>query len=256
MLENTLELARHHAGTDLCIYTDCVRSAFEEVDPIFVRHRYSEFFWHCASTVPGWLPQVVLGNCQAESDGSAKLLDLWQHVNFNESIEDQVLFHARDEARHARIFVQLAEACFPATFPHSFLSNYRATLTKIEKRKLVKSDSPIDGTLLIDHLVQMNMGEIRTRLHMELLAPVLYAFAPPENKKQVEDILEGLASDEVVHIGYIANILEEMCQSGDTKRVQEIYVERLRDFNEFTRDQTESAIAQFGNGLFPDLLEI
>jgi hypothetical protein len=198
----------------------------------------------------------MLGNAQAESDGSAKLLNLWQDVNYNREIEDQVLFHATDEALHSRLFVKLADMVFPGVFQDGFLSKYRATLTKIDKHKLAKSATPIDAEALIDHLVQMNMGEVRTRLHMELIAPVLHAFAPDESKDELQRMLQGLAHDEIVHIGYIAGILEEMCNDGDSELVRSLYVRRLHDFNEFTRDQTEGAVANFGAGRFPDLLEI
>jgi hypothetical protein len=256
MLQNTLRLVRQHTGQDLPQYTECVQQAFAEVDPVFLRPRYSEFFWHCSSTVPGWLPQVALGNAQAESDGSAKLLNLWQDMDFDREIEDQVLFHATDEARHSRLFVKLVEMTFPGVFDEGFLSRYRGALTKIDKAKLIKSATLIDAEALIDHLVQMNMGEIRTRLHMELIAPVLHAFTPDDSKGTLQQVLQGLAHDEVVHIGYIAGILERMCSSGDRELVQSLYTRRLHDFNVFTRDQTEGAVAQFGSGRFPDLLEI
>jgi hypothetical protein len=256
MLQNTLDLVREHTGNDLPRFTECVQRAFKEVAPIFLRPRYGEFFWHCSSTVPGWLPRVVLANARMESDGSAKLLSLWQDINYSSEIEDQVLFHATDEARHSRLFVKLVSMAFPGMFADGALSTYRGKLTKIEKHKLVKSATPIDVKALIDNLVQMNMGEIRTRLHMELIAPVLHAFTPDESKAELECMLQGLAHDEIVHIGYIAGILEEMCADGDSELVRSLYVRRLRDFNELTRDQTQGAVASFGAGRFPDLLEI
>jgi hypothetical protein len=135
MLQKTLDLVREHTGSDLPHYTDCVVAAFEEVDPLFMRDKYLEFFWHCATTVPGWLAQVILGNAQTESDGSAKLLDLWQSVSFNLEVEDKVLFHATDEARHSRLFVKLAEMVFPGMFVGDILHRMRASLTKIDRNR-------------------------------------------------------------------------------------------------------------------------
>lgn len=256
MLDKTLELVRAHTGDDLPRYTESVRYAFSQVAPIFVRPRYGEFFWHCCSTVPGWLPQVVLGNAQAESDGSTKLLSLWQQVNYNKEIEDRVLLHAIDEARHSRLFVKMVDMSFPGVFDDGLIGDYRKSLARIDKSKLSKSTAPIEETELIDHLVQMNMGEIRTRLHMELIAPALLAFTPPDSKDELTRRLEGLAHDEIVHIGYIASILERMCEDGDGELVRSLYVRRLHDFNQLTRDQTEPALANFSAGRFPDLLEI
>jgi hypothetical protein len=256
MLEHTLQLVKLHSGQDLPHYSRIVLEAFSEVEPVFLKKRYKDFFWHCASSVPGWLAQVVLGNAQAESDGSSKLLELWRSVDYNRGVEDKVLFHATDEARHSRLFLKLADTVFPDMFTGGFLSQVRRSLTKIERDRLTKNQNAIDEAELIDHLVQMNMGEIRTRIHMEFLAPVMNAFSPVERRETLHSTLNGLAHDEIVHIGYIAGILEEWCMVGDTKLIADTYTRRLNDFHKFTVNQTEPAVKAFGFGEYPDLLEI
>src|ERR687892_643168 len=47
------------------------------------RPQYHEFFWHCASTVPGWLAAIIFANARVESEGSAKLLRIWRGVDYN-----------------------------------------------------------------------------------------------------------------------------------------------------------------------------
>ena len=231
-----------------------MQNASKQVDVIFFRSQYRELFWHCVSTVPGWLSQVVLGNAQAESDGSAKLLRLWQDVNFNKAVEKEILIHAIDEARHSKLFVKLVKLAFPSLFPPSFLARFKSNLTTIDSKVQLKSDTPIDTVSLIDHLVQMNMGEIRTRLHLDLIAPVLHEITPDESKNELEHILQGLGHDEIKHISYIALILEEMCADGDEALICDLYIRRLRDFNEFTLNQTKSTILDFGQGRFNALL--
>jgi hypothetical protein len=66
MLNHTLELVRGHNSKELPYYTQCVTKSFAAVDPVFLRKRYDQLFFYCASTVPGWLAQVVLGNAPAE----------------------------------------------------------------------------------------------------------------------------------------------------------------------------------------------
>jgi hypothetical protein len=124
---------------------------------------------------------------------------------------------------------------------------------KLEPRK---STSSISEEHLIDHLVQMNIGEIRTRIHMHLIAPVVHAFAPDEHKHRVRNILTGLIADEVRHIAYTAKLLEAWASTGFSRTIKVLFEERLKEFDAITISQTEHAIRSFGRGEFPDLLEV
>src|SRR5437879_11583755 len=92
--EELLAALRDCGQEDLPFYTDCVRNSFANVEPVFARGRYTDFFWHCASTVPGWVGHVVLANSAAESQGSAKLFNLWRSVDYNSDVEKDLLNHA------------------------------------------------------------------------------------------------------------------------------------------------------------------
>lgn len=254
--DDVLEAIREYLDEDLPHYTDSLVSAFAYSDPVFTRKRYGEFFWHCASTVPGWLAQVVMANAQAESEGSTKLLSLWQSVHYNDVVEDRILFHAKDESRHSRLFLELVQLAFPNSIDQTLIAHWKTKLPDIRRQSFQKSAQPIPEDQLIDHLVQMNIGEIRTRIHMYLLAPVIHAFTPAENKSRVEKILQGLVLDEVRHIGYTARLMEQWSQTGDAERVRNLYKERLWDFHLITIEQTENTVRQYGQGRFPDLLEI
>lgn len=256
LADDVLEAVRGHLALDVPHYSDSLRAAFEATDPVFGRPRYSEFFWHCASTVPGWLAEVTLANAAAESHGSLKLFQLWQTVNYNAELEKLVLVHAKDESRHSRLFVDLVELAFPRSSVPAVLARLRETLPDVRRAEPIKQIKLTSEEILIDHLVQMNIGEIRTREHMNLLAPAIHAFAPTENRAQVRKILEGLARDEVRHIAYTAELMERWCTDGQSARVAALYRQRLHDFNVITVQQTEGAIRDFGHGRFPDLLEL
>jgi uncharacterized ferritin-like protein (DUF455 family) len=109
---------------------------------------------------------------------------------------------------------------------------------------------------LIDHLVQMNMGEIRTRVHVALMAPILNALAADADREQVVRILNTLLSDEVRHIAYTARFIEKWSAGSTATAVAALYSRRLRDFNQVTIDQTETAWRMYGQGIFPRLLEV
>lgn len=255
-IEELLEEVRVFADHDLPNFSDCVRSAFQSVDAVFARSRYTEFFFHCASTIPGWLPRVVMANADAESQGSEKLFSLWQGSSLNPEISKDVLIHAKDESRHSRVFVSLVDDAFPNSFPADGLQSKRAALFRITLELLNQKRVAQDTDYLMDHLAQMNMGEIRTRIHMLLLAPVIHAFAPADAKERVRNVLEGLVTDEIRHISYTARFLEAWCRSGDRARVTKLYARRLKDFHRVTIDQTEASVRAYGAGRYPDLLEI
>ncbi len=254
--ESVLSDLRAFADDELPHYSDCLRHAFAETEPVFVRDRYGEFFWHCATTVPGWLGGVVLANAHAESDGSAKLLRLWKVIRANDRVATEVLAHARDEAGHSRLFVELARKTFPDTITRAAARAAKHSLTRIDPILLTKSATSVDEGTVIDHLIQMNIGEIRTRAHMHLLGPAIFAAASDTARSWVEITLERLAGDEVRHIGYTARLMETWCGDGQKRRIAGLYRTRLREFHALTVHQTEAAVHSYGQAKFPDLLEI
>lgn len=254
--EDILSALQEKTDDDLRFYADCVRTSFAEFEPVFTRERYADFFLHCACTVPGWTAATVLANAKKESDGAGDLLKLWAAIKFDQHVQDKVLFHAYDECRHSRLFVDLTNLAFPNLLATERASSFKQGLIKIEKSKLVKSDYTLPEQHLIDHLIQMNMGEIRTRIHIKMLAPVINAFTPKESRLRIESILNGLISDEEVHVSYTAKFINQWCEDGNEDAARTLFQRRLRDFDRYTRMETHAAVTAYGNGQFPDLMEI
>ena len=75
--DELLAALQQHTDEDLPHYTQALKGALAERPPVFARASYAEFFWHCASTVPGWVAQVVLANAQVESQGSTFVPPPW-----------------------------------------------------------------------------------------------------------------------------------------------------------------------------------
>jgi hypothetical protein len=255
-VESVLGAIREFLSADFPLYTDILRRSFKAVDPVFVRLKYTDFFWHCSTTVPGWLPRVVLASAEAESDGSVRLLTLWKAIDSYPEAEHWVLTHAFDEARHSKLFLHLVGLAFPQAVSREDLAAVRRRLNSITKSDIVKSDNRASEELFIDHLLKINMGEIRTRIHMHLLAPVIFNLTPAENQPEMARILECLDRDEVRHIAYTVQILEEWARNGGASRMGRMYADNLVAFHHRTMQETEGALKQFGCGQFPELLEI
>lgn len=255
-IDEILIQLKEFSNDDLSLFTPILKNSFKEIEPVFTKPKYIDFFWHCASTVPGWIGEVVLANAEAESQGSKKLLDLWKSTIINKEIEDSILFHAKDESRHSHLFVKLVSIAFPESNSDVELIKIKNSLTKISNNDLIKDKVNISDNELLDHLIQMNMGEIRTLIHMHFLGPVIYAISPDESKEKVSNILQGLAKDEVVHIGYTSKLIEDWCRDKNFGLAKSLYHDRLMDFHKLTISQTEDTIKQYGQNKYPMLLEI
>jgi len=255
-IDEILLQLKEFSDDDLSMFSVILKDSFKQVSPVFTKPKYVEFFWHCASTVPGWIGEVVLANAEAESQGSKKLLDLWKSTIVNKEIEDSILYHAKDESRHSHLFIKLFLIAFPETNSSRGVSKIRDELTKIDNRDLIKDSMTVSDDELLDHLIQMNMGEIRTLVHMHFLGPIIYAMTPKEDKGKVNKILQGLAQDEVIHIGYTSKLIEDWCRDNNYERANHLYKYRLMDFHKLTISQTESTVRQYANNKYPMLLEI
>jgi len=255
-VDDVLQHLRQRFNNDLVHFSDCIRGAFADVDAIFWREQYLAFYWRCVTTVPGYIQDVVLANADAESDGSRGLHALWRGVQEAPEVEKGIEHHFRDESRHARLFLHLTDLAFPDYLDCSVLSEKRRGIFDATTASRDKADVKESVGSLLDNLVQMNIGEIRTRAHMFMIGPVLTAYAPSENKERVDGILSGLVYDEVSHIGYTACLMEEWARTGHKQLISDLYARRLRDFNAYTLAQTRRSLELYGAGEFPQLLEI
>jgi len=251
-----LDAIRNTTQHDLSHYSHAVRVAFRRIDPVFVRRGYSEFFFHCATSVPGWLQRVILLNAKGESEGAEGLVQLWQGVTYNDVVSDAIMEHARDESRHSRMFGTVVSKTFPDFLTEGRLSNYIDSFPDIRQHEHQKADEPLPEEHLIDHLVQMNIGEIRTRLHMHLFAPIVMHLCPEENRRTVRKHLEVLARDEMRHISYTAQLMEQWSEDGWAETITQMYLGRLNTFHKITIDHTRASVEQHGEGRFPNLLAL
>jgi hypothetical protein len=96
---------------------------------------------------------------------------------------------------------------------------------------------PLPDARVLDELIQMNLGEIRTRVHQLLLAPVVTALCPARGRRRLRRMLAALLADETRHIGYTAALIERALREGDAARVRQTMARRLAEFNRMTLTQ-------------------
>ncbi|RON43375.1 hypothetical protein BK666_20025 [Pseudomonas frederiksbergensis] len=155
------------------------------------------------------------------------------------------MYHIKDEIRHSKLFITLAELAFPQLSNEPFISETRSNLFSLNESDATKHAKPLSHNEIIDHLVQMNLGEIRTRIHISMIAPIIVAFTPEINRSKVKALLAALVDDETSHIAYTAKHLERFANTIGVQKIKELFVRRLRDLHQYTILETEAAVNEY-----------
>jgi len=190
--------------------------------------RYREF-----ALDPEWFALSFVTNARKESDGSRKLWELFSGIQ-RLSFADQVRVHAADEARHARMYIAMLETVFPGSLSEADREELLGSFPQYGPTTPPADWAPYTYERAIDEIVQMNIGEIRTRIHQMLLRPVALAVASPDARDRLQLMLERIYEDECSHILYTAEILEREAREGAAEMIANLYSQRLRDFSEIT----------------------
>jgi hypothetical protein len=224
-----------HGVQELPIYRRILTLSCNELPPPFGRREYGELF-RASAADPHWMALSLATNSQSEGDGSQHLWDLAASTR-DTDIARQIQYHAIDESRHSRTYVKLLELIFSvdetlATQLRQLSPNYTKATPLIARK-----GSPFAHPVTVDELIQMNLAEIRTRIHQLLQRPVLLAYCRPDQRAQVRRILDSLLFDETRHIAYTACLIERAAEESGVAEVIDLMRERVRDFNEITDDE-------------------
>jgi hypothetical protein len=79
----------------------------------------------------------------------------------------------------------------------------------------------------------MNIGEVRTLIHQMLMGPVIVLHSPPNCRRRMQALMDGLGRDERIHIGYTAKLIDAAAKR-NPRLVYALAERRVRDFNDFT----------------------
>jgi len=228
----TLHALSEGRGNPLGGYGRLLRAACAKAPPPYGEAWYGEKY-RAVGRDPSWLAQSLIANAQKEGDGSRKLWILASRAR-DARIAEKVRIHAIDESRHAALYLRMLDI----TFPGAVGDDLRPMLNEIppgytvQQRPAVLPEEPEDEVL--DELIQMNIGEIRTRIHQLLLRPVITAHCARNERAKLERILDSILWDETKHIRYTAELIEAAIGAGEMTFVRSTLRQRLEEFNEIT----------------------
>lgn len=213
-------------------YAATLRAACAAHPPPFGQAWYGDRFRRLARD-PAWVARSLLVNAAAEGQGARRLWRLAGRAA-DPAVAEQIRRHALDESGHALLYLAMLDTVFPAALP----ARRRPAVRRLSPGYRAADRPPAGPALppwrLLDALVQMNLGEIRTRINMLLMRPVLVACCPPAGRRRLGRMVHGLLADETRHIGYTAALIEAAAARGRAGLVRRTLERRLAQFNALT----------------------
>ena len=185
---------------------------------------------------PRWLANSLIANASKEGEGSRKLWNLVARVE-DEAIAEQVRLHAIDESRHALIYIALLNLAFPKAVGAAQLRELRRLSPGYASTDRPTPLEPSTTAIVMDELVQMNIGEIRTRIHQLMLRPVITLHCPANNRAKLGAMMDALLDDETRHIAYTAKIINDFADRSSRTAISNLFSRRLSDFNDITLEE-------------------
>jgi len=221
-------------------YSESLISACDQHRPPFGMAWYGDQYRSYARD-PQWLAASLVANAEVEGDGARKL---WRIAGYAERENEAKLVqqHAVDEARHARLYIYMLDTVFPGALDEQLQAATKAMWPPISMGVTLNRSAPVTALRLLDDLVQMNIGEIRTRIHQQLLRPVILAHCPASERERIARALDALLRDETRHIGYTAELIEQANKGGHEEFVRVTMAKRLAQFNEITLNEVGALI--------------
>jgi hypothetical protein len=232
---DTLAALRRHGAWPLPHYALALRAACRGSPPPFGRRWYARRF-HAHAGNPEWLAVSLLRNAEVEGDGARKIWSLASRTPDPE-VAALVRDHAVDESRHALMYLALLRAVFPTALAPGGWAEVRKVSPRFTAQDRPPRRRAASREQVLDEIVQMNLGEIRTRVNQHLMAPVLAAVCPAPSRPRIARIMRALLDDETRHIAYTARVLDAACARGDGAFVRRTMARRLAEFNALTLRQ-------------------
>jgi hypothetical protein len=230
----TLQAVRAYGGATWSHYGEALITACRKAPPPFGTKDYRKIYRDVARD-RGWMAISLIQNAQGEGEGSEHLWDLAASTP-DARVAAQVKAHAIDESRHAKAYVAMLELAFPDVLDNELHTQLTALSPGYTQRSPLEphEGSPYASAITLDDLIQMNIAEIRTLVHHLLQRPMLLGHCPPERRPRLTRLHDRLRLDEIRHIAYTAQLIEDFANRGKAKTVHRLMQERMCEFNALT----------------------
>jgi hypothetical protein len=239
VVDLTVAALRNRGGPPFDRYADCLRMACAACPPPFGMAWYGDKYRDLALD-RDWLATSLVANAAKEAEGAR---DLWRLAGATDDpvVAHRIRLHAIDESRHARLYVAMLEVAFREVVPEEVRAVLRTFAPRYKDPERPTFTDVLARKSVLDAVIQMNLGEIRTRIHQLLLTPVITEYCPAERRGALMGILRALMLDETRHIEYTAELIEDAMARGEEEFVRRTMAARLDEFNQLTLIQVGEA---------------
>ena len=189
-----------------------------------------------------WMAISLITNAEREGDGAKRLWSL--SACSRDHLTQQLLKrHAVDESRHALLYLAILDLSFPDRIAPAFRTelNLLSPHYAMHQQLFAVKGSPYAKNPTIDEFLQMNIAEIRTTIHHIMQRPALAKLRAVKHK-QIEAIQNSLLRDELKHVAYTAILIEQIAATLPAGRLERLFCQRFRDFNEITLDELSDGV--------------
>jgi hypothetical protein len=179
----------------------------------------------------------LITNAEREGDGASRLWSL-AACTADTKLAKEIKRHGIDESMHARAYIRLLNLTFPNAVDPSFrrqLFGLSPGYREVDQ-PIPALGSPYAHDVTVDDLIQMNIAEIRTRVHHLFQRPMLMTYCDSGKTVALLGILDRLLEDETKHVAYTAALIEAHART-HPEDVEDLFRKRLTDFDEITRQE-------------------
>lgn len=230
-------------GKERPSYFASIETALAEEPAVYATERFGELF-RLRGRDASWLCSLLASDSYMEGYSAGRL---WTYAA---SLEDAKLgramrIHAKDEAKHSRMFSVALLRAFPAIASEALKRDLYANAPNLDRLDVSEFslETPRDDELLSSMLL-INLFEIKALVLGLMTKPLLLAHAPADRRDALARMMDTIIRDEAHHILYTADYLEARCGAGEQTAV----ASGLRDFqatlNTVTLKDLESELSQ------------
>lgn len=239
LLGDTLAALHASARRRIPFFLDCLREACAVSPPPYGEAWYGEVYRRRASD-PAWLADLFAGYSAEECRASQRLATLrGRGFGVFTQLQDRLLKrHQADEARHVASFLEYSEAVFPDRAV-GYLKN---ELHTDAQRVGGESVASADVVQLATEIIDINIGEVKNRVHLVLMRDAALRHAGPDRLELVRRVADRMVRDEVSHVFYTALVLQGFVGICHSQDLLQRYIERFASFNEQIRQEMNGVL--------------
>lgn len=226
-------------GSSLHQYRELIDLAFASVQPAYATQSFGDLFRRRGRDAT-WVASLLASDSYTEGYSATRL---WQYASSlpDKSMELALMRHAKDEAKHSKLFATAVLKTFPQLGGPSLRSSLESNtpnLDQVDVRDLLLNPPSQDE--LLSSMLLINLYEVKALFLCMMTKPVALAHAPAENTSGLGKLFDSIAQDEGHHIRYTAAYLEEACNQGHRQVVESMLREFQESINQVTHNDLEA----------------